>query len=41
MVETSGKSVVPKAANYFIINENDDSKIDFVFEPKKKKLHRE
>lgn len=31
----------PKATNYFIINEDDDSKIDFNYEPQKKKIHRE
>lgn len=36
-----GKSDMPKAVNYFVINEDDDSKIDYVFEPKKKKHHQE
>lgn len=35
------KADLPKAANYFVINEDDDSKIEFVFEPRKKKLVRE
>ena len=30
-----------KAANYFIINEDDDSKLDFNYQPPKTKLHRE
>ena len=30
-----------KAANYFIINEDDDSKLEFVYEPKKKKVVKE
>ena len=30
-----------KSANYFVINEDDDSKIDFNYEPPKKKIHRE
>jgi hypothetical protein len=32
---------IPKAAKYFVINEDDDSKIDFAYEPPKKKLIRE
>jgi drug/metabolite transporter (DMT)-like permease len=32
---------IPKAANYFVINEDNDSKIEFLYEPKKKKVHRE
>jgi len=32
---------IPKASNYFVINEDDDSKIQFVYEPKKKKITRE
>ena len=30
-----------KAANYFVINQDDDSKIEFLYEAKKKKVVRE
>lgn len=30
-----------KAANYFIINEDDDSKIEFIYEPGKRKVVKE
>ena len=30
-----------KAANYFVINQDDDSKIEFIYEAKKKKIVRE
>lgn len=30
-----------KAANYFVINQDDDSKVEFIYEPKKKKVVRE
>lgn len=32
---------IPKAVNYFVINEDDDSKIEFLYEPPKKKIVRE
>lgn len=41
MMTTTNSTDIPKAANYFVINEDDDSKIDFVFEQKKKKVIRE
>lgn len=41
MMTTTNSTDIPKAANYFVINEDDDSKIDFVFEQKKKKVVRE
>ena len=35
------KPDIPRAVNYFVLNEDDDSKIDFKYEMKKKKLIRD
>lgn len=41
MANLGSTADIPKAANYFVINEDDDSKIEFIYEPKKKKVSKE